>query len=170
MRALLVGEAPARGTSKPFEGNSGVRLRELIGDEAFLRLDMVNLYKRPMPRDGWKGSAFPVAAARRKALKFDFPVSVVVLLAGKRIARAFGVRARYFEPCMLRRRVCYVVPHPSGVNRWYNVEFNRHRAKRFFCALLLALDGVQRPDGDLDAAEFRLRATRDARAAGRIFE
>ncbi len=171
MRALLVGEAPARGTSRPFEGNSGVRLRELIGEEAFGRLDLANLYRRPMPRDGHKGSHFPVAGARRKAREFSLPggKGVVVLLAGQRVAKAFGVEARYFEPCLLRRRVCYVVPHPSGVNRWYNVEINRWRAKRFFCALLLALEGCQRPDGCLDSREFALRAKRRAREAGRVF-
>ena len=171
MRVLLVGEAPARGTSRPFEGNSGRRLRELIGEEAFGRLDLTNLYKRPMPRDWWKGSYFPAELARRKAKRFELPggKSVVILLAGKRVAKAFGVKARYFEPCLLRRRVCYVVPHPSGVNRWYNVETNHWRAKQFFCALLLALEGCQRPDGDLDSREFALRAKRRARESGRVF-
>jgi hypothetical protein len=171
MRVLLVGEAPARGTSRPFEGNSGVRLRELIGDEAFGRLDLANLYKRPMPSDGWKGSHFPAVLARRQAKQFGLPggKGVVVLLAGKRVAKAFGVEARYFEPCLLRRRVCYVVPHPSGVNRWYNVEINRWRAKQFFCALLLSLEGFERPDGDMDAREFTLRAKRQARESGRVF-
>lgn len=169
MRALLVGEAPARGTSEPFEGNSGTRLRELIGEAAFMRLDLANLYSRSMPRDGYKGSHFPVLLARRKAKRFDLPPRAVVLLAGQRVAKAFGVKARYFEPCLLRGRVCYVVPHPSGVNRWYNVEINRHRAKHFFCALLLSLEGVERPDGSIDAHEFAMLAKRHAREAGRVF-
>ncbi len=145
MRALLVGEAPACGTSRPFEGNSDKRLRELIGEEAFGHLLTANLNPSQ-----------------------DFPQGVVVLLAGQRLARAYGVRARYFEPCMLRRRICYIVPHP-GSTRWYSVEINRARVKRFFLALLLTLEGVERPDGTLDSQEFRCRVQRQAQEHGRVF-
>lgn len=167
MRVLLVGEAPARGTKRPFEGRSGIKLRELLGAN-FERLRLRNLYRNPKPKDR-QGSVWHLHAARRRAKRFRLNGDLV-LLAGKRVADAFGIRGvRYFEPCLLRGTIAYVVPHPSGVNRWWNVETNRYRARRFFAALFLALDGVDLPDGSLDAIEFRVRAGAEAERAGRVY-
>ena len=99
------------------------------------------------------------------------PNDVILLLAGHRVAKAFGVRARYLEPCMLEstRTITYVVPHPNSGNHWYGNEFNRFKARNFFDALFMVLDGVERPDGDIDSVEFRVRARTDAIEAGRVF-
>ncbi len=139
------------------------RLRDLIGDDAYRQIDRLNFYPEPVVWDA--GSA-----RMRAEHTFRLPGGKgrVLLMGSQRLAKAFGVEARYFEPCLLRRRVCYVIPHPHGA-RWYSVEINHHRAKRFFAALLLAMEGVQRPDGYLDAREFVTRAKHAAREAGRVF-
>ncbi len=162
MQILLLGEAPARGTTAPFSNEcvSGKRFRELVGDH-FNRLKCANLFTRPT---SWDLERF-----RRQASRVVLDAEII-LLAGKRLANAFGIRnVAYFEPCMLQGRIAYVIPHPSGRNRFWNNEFNRFRAERFFTALFLALDGVECPDGDLDAAEFRVLATATARRAGRVY-
>lgn len=164
MRVELIGEAPARGTSKPFEGRSGKFLRDLLGDD-FSRLGLSNLLSEPplsfcADQTRW--------AALRRIANLD-PDGVVLLLAGHRVARAFGVVARYFEPCLLNEAVVYVVPHPSGVNHWWNLELNRFRARRFFAALFMSLDGVDMPDGSMDEVEFRVLARSTARESGRVW-
>ncbi len=142
-RPLLLGEAPSRSTegAPPFSGRSGERLRELAGvdrlDEAF---SVANLLDRWPGRDG-KGSAFPLDEARRAADRIEEQfVGRVVVLVGKRVCRAvFGGEHPYLEPVQAEvlgrgRRggpfAAYVLPHPSGINRWWNVDTNRARARR----------------------------------------
>lgn len=87
-----------------------------------------------------KGAAFPIVAARVRAeavaRRFVFDRAVVLL--GKRAARAFGIREpEYFRPVsrMEWRATVFVVPHPSGVNRWYNERRNVRRMRRFMTAI-----------------------------------
>jgi len=64
-------------------------------------------------------------------------------LAGIRVARAFGIRADeqlYFQPLSSESgawepsydppRLCVIVPHPSGLNRWWNHEENVEWGRR----------------------------------------
>lgn len=52
------------------------------------------------------------------------------MLAGRRMARAFGVRAPYLRPVATRWFVALVVPHPSGANSWWNDGANGKAAAR----------------------------------------
>lgn len=59
-----------------------------------------------------------------------------MLLAGKRVASAFGLDEEYLAdpvafPIGGRPVAVHVVPHPSGVNRWWNEPANRERARAF---------------------------------------
>ncbi len=137
----IVGEAPSRTSDpkKPFEGRSGKRLAELAGLECptLLRYEatLVNVLQR-WPGDGYageKGSHFPLAKAKRAAKRIE--LVGVVILAGRRVATAFGMKdAEYFQwhrtdrhgPCLL-----VVVPHPSGCNRFWNYPENVARASAF---------------------------------------
>jgi hypothetical protein len=48
------------------------------------------------------------------------------VLLGRRVAAAFGLAsAPYLEWTEARGRTWVVMPHPSGVNRWWNDEENR---------------------------------------------
>lgn len=114
----------------------------------------VNLLDEWPGREG-AGSAFPLDQARARAeyLKrciaangagFDYPWNrvgaecEVILLAGKRVAGAWGAKTGYFSwtswqgwaPSPRNYQVA-VVPHPSGLNRWWNDEQNRTRAREF---------------------------------------
>ena len=163
---VLVGEAPPRrGPLAPFEGLSGRRLRGLAGSDLDDVL-MCNLFMVPMPRSG-KGSAFWAAEARARAAAWDLDGIDLLLMAGRRVARAFGVPAsvRYLEPFTVRGTAAYVVPHPSGVNRWFNAETNRARFRRFF----QALDRVAVDQDPLPPGEFLDRLRHAAGAAGRSY-
>lgn len=140
----IIGEAPSKSSDpkRPFAGWSGKWLAKIAGFESFEDLEakaqLVNVLKR-WPGKGYageKGSAFPIARARRAAKRIE--LVGIVLLAGRRVASAFDpalARAPYFAwhrtdrhgPCALA-----VIPHPSGCNRWWNYEENRERARAFF--------------------------------------
>lgn len=127
---LVIGEAPgAKGTRDMVEAlyqKTGV----LLEDAAHR-----NLLGEWPGREG-KGSAFPLEHARARARRFRIRKDVgTVVLLGKRLAAAFGLDVNYFEPALRNSRRWVVVPHPSGVNTWWNDVENRVRAMRFLEAL-----------------------------------
>lgn len=150
-KPLLMGEAPARTMrpgDPPFSSQSGQRLRDLLGvDDLASRFDLRNLLES-WPGESGKGDAFPAEYAAHRA--YDVVLELherVVLFAGKRVAKAFGKgKLGYFQPQFTQvwneeggrveslacRYVAVVIPHPSGVNRWYNSESNRIQAQAFF--------------------------------------
>lgn len=58
------------------------------------------------------------------------------MLLGRRVAAAFGVSAPYFSVARVAGAAVVVVPHPSGVNHWYNEPENVARMRRFMRALV----------------------------------
>jgi uracil-DNA glycosylase len=141
-RPLIVGEAPARTTvgAPAFTGPAGRRIAALAGvDDLRDAFDAVNLLDRWPGRQG-KGAAFPPAQGRdaARALLERVGRRRPLVLAGRRVAAAFGLRALpYLERGDLAGRPVWVLPHPSGVCRWWNDPANRDRA----AALLRALAG-----------------------------
>lgn len=59
-----------------------------------------------------------------------------MLLLGYRVAAAFGVRREYFARQKIGTATAVVVPHPSGVNRWWNDSENVRRMERFMRGLV----------------------------------
>jgi hypothetical protein len=142
MKPLLVGPAPGKRApaSWPAFGpgpGSGQFLCRLLGIGAVRHeFDAVNLLDRWPGRAANGGDLFPIGEAREAALSIgrrgvidDRPF---VLLAGHNVAGAFGVRVPYLT---WERFDCgvpvAVIPHPSGLNRWWNKPANRERARRF---------------------------------------
>lgn len=158
-RVLLVGESPARNgeagdafverlwravTNRPPIGCARTprddRLRRGLAKQVRAR----NLLDYWPGRDRWKserGTRFPAAEAREAAarlMKRPGPCDVL-LLAGRRVALAFGADPVYFRevrPPAIGRQT-FVVPHPSGLNRWWNDPLNRDRARAFLEHVLL---------------------------------
>jgi len=143
-KMLIMGQAPSKcgeGES-PFSTNrhgSGRRLVLLLGTtpERFRDLfDLVNLIKHWPGKQG-KGDAFPLAEAKIAADQMRFDGRPAVLLAGRGVAAAFGQRGRpYLEWFELRGVPAAVLPHPSGINRWWNDAENCVAASLFMHALL----------------------------------
>ncbi len=74
----------------------------------------------------------PAALRRAEMLARRFVRDRFVVLLGLRVGRAFGLTAAtYFERVQFGRATVVVVPHPSGVNRWYNSAANVRRMRRF---------------------------------------
>lgn len=124
----------------------------------------VNLLPEWPGTDG-KGSKFPMPEGRKRATLFArnmatpsivtsegkqfrafdgrrFSRPDLVLMAGWRVAMSFGVKHkdREYFVTTLEDPLCaglstVVVPHPSGINRWWNDEGNRTIARMFLESL-----------------------------------
>lgn len=121
MGRTIVGQAPGRtrGEREALEGPCGDRFARLAGlggvGELRARARLVNLLGEWPGRAG-KGDAF---------------LAGEVLLLGRGVARAFRVDSPFLEWRRVGGAVVAVVPHPSGVSRWWNCPENRARASAF---------------------------------------
>jgi uracil-DNA glycosylase len=143
-RVLLIGQGPSRRRprgARAFDGpGAGAHLAKLAGvpqAELLRRVRAVNLLKTWRGKAG-KGDRFPMAAARRAAAKLYssklYHEADVVVFVGDAVARAFGVGR--LKPCGIYWGWAAKLPHPSGVNRWYNEQANRDLASRFLRDLI----------------------------------
>jgi uracil-DNA glycosylase len=137
MRPLIIGEAPARtgDPRRPLMGRSGSRLAALCGLDL---QDYARTFARANVLERWpgklgKGDAFDLPTARLRAalLRRRFVGGRLVVLLGLRTARAFGLPAAYLTPARVACANVVVLPHPSGINRWWNDPENVRRATRF---------------------------------------
>jgi len=134
-KLVIIGQGPSRPgkRSRPLEGAAGRKLASLFGvsereyRDGTLRL---NIFSRWFGKQG-KGDRFPLAAARRRASKLRRRLrGRRVVLLGRNVARAFGITVEYLR--WIRGGFeAGVLPHPSGVNRWWNERRNRIAAQRF---------------------------------------
>lgn len=142
-RTLLVGQAPSRdghGVATPFSGASGRRLASLMGvphAELATRFRLANLLDR-WPGARGAGDAFPLAEARagwRRIADAGLPPRTVLI--GFAVARACG----YGDAAPLTwlpgpdGGLVAVVPHPSGLSRWWNDPAGRAAAAAFLSAV-----------------------------------
>jgi len=137
-KPLIIGEAPGKhgDPRTPIEGRIGARLAEWCGlpfDEFLTTFQRINLLE-VQPQDSGKGTDFNVRAAGKvaRAMQYLFEPGQVVIVLGKRAGAAFGfTNIEYFQKATLNGAAVYVVPHPSGVNRWFNEPENELTMIRF---------------------------------------
>lgn len=144
-KILIIGQAPSRSHAKgrrALDGpRSGDRLAQLAGlsrDELFARADAVNLLHRWYGKAG-KGDAFPLEPARAQARAmletFSRKSYAGVIFLGQNVAHAFGLRkaplCEWIHCPYTRGLKVAVLPHPSGINLWYNSARNVAIAKSF---------------------------------------
>lgn len=130
MKPLIVGEAPSKNevTERPIEGRVGKRLAAVCGmplADFLSHFERVNLlHVRQDTKE--KGFEFDLAAGKKAAekLRDSFKEDQIVILLGGRVAEAFRVHDHYFVETRVNFARLYIVPHPSGVNRWYNDRSN----------------------------------------------
>lgn len=151
MKLTMIGQAPSRETNgkPPFTGKCGVFLASLMGisqEEMLAQHEMLNVLDY-WPGKGLGGDKFPMPLAKIAARKMlESLRNKPVILLGSNVARAFGAkRFRYLEHYEIRDPqhsseiivpFMVVVPHPSGVNRWWNRPESRDVARKFFGELL----------------------------------
>lgn len=118
-------------------------------------VDLENLFEEQQDRTG-KGSVFHIGSAREAAAAIEVRAPACLLVGRVRVA--FGLKHGYFgftDAPTLHDVLCgrggggkswnegerlegwpgclfWGIPHPSGVNRWWNDRDNRHDAFMFF--------------------------------------
>lgn len=109
---------------------SGLRLARLFcldSDDYLELVERRNLLPGSM---AWNPIAARTAARTMKLYNCD------VVCLGSRVARAFGLKAEWLIAQPMQRAVFYVIPHPSGRNRWYNDFDNRSAVRRLLRQLV----------------------------------
>lgn len=137
VRGLIVGENPGKHTHPDMPlfpwpptssagrlvGMSGVTAGEYLG--GFYRRNLVD------------ARAWDAAAAARRARSivtalFEMPRDFAVVLCGRKVREAFGLRSAAWEPVRLEsRQICVAIPHPSGLNHVYNDQSARDLTRRW---------------------------------------
>lgn len=137
---LFLGQGPgAGGRGRALSGDAGKRLAKIMGLSGSLadHFHTSNLLHTWYGKQG-KGDRFPRCIARGEADRFKTRAKVVVIV-GRAVAESFGIDPRTVPCCTwvmgvhraLTGKIVGWIPHPSGVNRWYNAARNRRRVKRF---------------------------------------
>jgi len=141
---VLIGQSPGKnpGEHGPLTGKSGKLMAKRMGlsFEEYLLLDRRNILTEFKGKAA-KGDLFPLKEAKEEASKMIFfPGSTLVLL-GKAVAGAMGIKGKktYFVKYDIdeeKNISAFIVPHPSGINLWWNDADNRKKADAFFKDLL----------------------------------
>lgn len=135
----LIGQAPSSDGSDNFSGRSGVTLSRWANvpfDLFHSVFKCVNLLDEYPGRAGKKGDKFPMQKAEEAALKLapTIPPRTRVVCVGKKVAEAFGIDTKSRQPFIWFPHgdaEFSWMPHPSGVNLFYNNPNNVFTAKVF---------------------------------------
>lgn len=138
---ILIGQAPGRKTDGKgaLSGRMGRILADLFGITAreYHEIRRVNLLDR-FPGKSGKGDVFPEREARTRASEMRKVLwNARVIFIGVGVAKAFGYEGK---PCKWFRHEGFTaayIPHPSGINRWWNDSENKALAKNFARSLNL---------------------------------
>jgi len=147
MKPLIVGQAPGPSEDGwPLMGRCGDRLAVLFGlsvAEYAIIFERVNLLPK-FPGKKGKGDAFDrrnaAIAARNIKIGFRMSSRPFSILLGRNVAEAFGFE---YRPLGVQRHHelghLVFLPHPSGINRWWNEPENVWRAKKLLRRLVRAI-------------------------------
>lgn len=134
---LVVGEAPSKWMKErevseplPLARRELAQLAGLSLVQFNQKFECINLLKEWPGKQG-KGDAFPMDLARAAAARVKLDGRRAVFL-GQRVAAAF-----YIDIPILQWRTASwgetaISPHPSHVNRWWNLLGNKQQAARFW--------------------------------------
>ena len=133
-RIIFVGQAPGRSGNpdEPLSGTVGRKLSDMLGVSYsdFMRFSRENLNYEFSSKSG-KGDRFDATVGKFKAEQIE-KVELDIVVLGEKVARCF--RLGWCPLGYIRFGACrfLMLPHPSGINRWYNSARNRTAARRSF--------------------------------------
>lgn len=134
---IFVGQGPSKDGDPyaPLEGRIGERIGELLGitnfPESFSR---INLNSEWIGKAGGKGDIFDRTEGIRTASVLLRGSWTRYVLLGKVVAECFNVTQAGSPPVFLSTvthgvKSFFLLPHPSGINRWWNNPENVQKAK-----------------------------------------
>lgn len=132
---VIVGERYSSTPTSPTEplaasSFSGAHLQRLAGvsaEEYERRADRVNLLGGSADDGPWDPREAELCMQRLLPLLQHRRV----LLLGRRVSAAFKIFAPWFDEVRCYNTEFYCVPHPSGMNRWWNNRRNSEIAREF---------------------------------------
>lgn len=128
---IFVGQGPSENgdPDKPLEGRLGDRLGELLGISDFApSFSRINLNAQWIGKVG-KGDVFDTAEGFLAAKVLLRGSWTRYVLLGQKVAACFAVKGEPLETVEAIGKQFFLLPHPSGINRWWNDPENVRRAK-----------------------------------------
>ena len=143
MKPIFIGQAP--GTRKADSAELAVLIGRTVAKRSGMEpsalesgFEAMNILDAHPGKNG-KGDAFPVkkgdgAAVVKERTKED----QLLLMMGRAVARACGAKMDrpYFEVFSWEGRKAAIIPHPSGINLWWNDGGNKAIARDFMLGLV----------------------------------
>ena len=136
-KIVLIGQAPSRtgDPSRPLASNKLAALCGLTKKEYLRKFRRLNIFDAWPGKNG-KGDAFPLAQARIRAAQLvKNLMHERVVFVGIKTAEAFSFEFAPLKWQRFNNGAAAILPHPSGVNRWWNDPGNRKMASRFMRAI-----------------------------------
>lgn len=139
---LIIGQAPAMdgNPEEPLEGRIGKKLAAMFGctyEEYLAMSQRFNILPEWPGRKGKKGDKFPKVIARINAQRMEYSFAwCTVLFLGIQVGRMFRFPGKPLKWARIPRPSgnfyqAAVLPHPSGINRWWNYQENKTHAVKF---------------------------------------
>lgn len=126
---IFVGQGPSQDGDpyKPLEGAIAERIGSLlkISDfvEGYARINLNSEWIGKLGGDG-KGDVFDGAEGRASAKVLLRGSWTRYVLLGKKVADAFDVKGEPLQTVKHGVKAFFLLPHPSGINRWWNEPDN----------------------------------------------
>jgi uracil-DNA glycosylase len=182
MTTMLIGQAPSKGTEDktPFSGETGTRIAGMakMPPSALAGHYALRNALDYFPGKEGKGDAFPPEEAKAAIERIVDQVKGTevdrLIFVGRGTANAFaldvdhvGGYLAWFRTAATGPRVWLaILPHPSGINRWYNDPQNRAAAALFLQLEIRSRGDTPVPRAQIDEAELHRSDQEDAATAG----
>lgn len=125
INVIFVGQGPSSGGDpyRPLEGAAANRIGFLLNSPAdyFIKCyARINLNSEWIGKDGGKGDVFDLAEGKVTAKVLLRGSWTRYVLLGKKVAECFDVKGEFLQTVDHGEKHFFLLPHPSGINRWYN--------------------------------------------------
>lgn len=131
---IFVGQGPSQEGDpyRPLEGTLGDKLGDLLGITdfvpSFARINLNSEWIAKVGGDG-KGDVFDLAEGRITAGVLLRGSWTRYVLLGQKVAGCFDANGVVLDTIRHGVKSFFLLPHPSGINRWWNDPENVRRAK-----------------------------------------
>jgi uracil-DNA glycosylase len=128
---IFVGQGPSQDGDpyRPLEGTAAARLGSLLDAPedyfigCFARINLNSEWIGKVAGDG-KGDVFDLAEGRASAKVLIRGSWTHYVLLGKRVAERFDAKGEFLQTISHGQKHFLILPHPSGINRWWNEPNN----------------------------------------------